>query len=436
MSRSWLQKLNIYYNLPLLFAVCWALPAAAETNMLRQILAPDTPRLSAGGIGAAILMLLPSALVLGWWFTRRYVQPLMALSRALQRSTGGTYDEVLDLRSSGNHAAGALVRRIQMVLRQAAERNRELTLQIEVKDRALVELAEANQRLVALSRQAGMAEVATNVLHNVNNVLNSLNVSATIVAGKLRESRVNKLTALADMLIDHSGEWDRFLRDDPKGQRVLPYLSNLGRHFEQERESMLTELEQLTKHVGHIKEIVSTQQSYARVAGVTERFALDDMVEDAIRILGDGLNRDGIELIRDFEEVPALQSNKHQVLQIVLNLLRNARQAIDEAGGGERRIHIWIRMHGADRVRLDVRDSGAGLTARNLTRIFTHGFTTRSQGHGFGLHSAAVSARQLGGGLWAESEGPGCGAVFTLELPLKPLKVKEEGSSDESAIRQ
>jgi len=389
-----------------------------------------------GGVPALLLLLLP-VMVIGWWFTRPYIRPLMALSRALQPTAGGTCDEVLALPCSGNHTVGQLVRRIQSVLRQAAERNRELTLQVETKDRALAELAQNNRRLAALSRQSGMAEVATNVLHNVGNVLNSLNVSAAIVAGKLRESRVNKLTTLADMLIDHSGEWDRFPREDPKGRRVLPYLGNLSRHFEQERESMLTELEHLTKHVGHIKEIVSTQQAYARVAGLTERFAPSELVEDAIRILGNGLDRNGIELVRDFEDVPALYSNRHQVLQIVLNLLRNARQAIEEAGSGDRSIRIRIRNHDAGRLRLEVRYSGTGLTARNLTRIFAHGFTTRHHGHGFGLHSAAMAAQQLGGGLWAESEGPGRGAVFTLELPYKPLKSKEEeGSNDESSIRQ
>jgi len=199
---------------------------------------------------------------------------------------------------------------------------------------------------------------------------------------------------------------------------------------------MLTELGHLTKHVGHIKEIVSTQQAYGRVAGLTELFAPSELVEDAIRILGNGFDRNGIELVRDFEDVPDLYCNRHQVLQIVLNLLRNARQAICESTGGERSIRIRVRNHSSGRLRLEVRDSGAGLTARNLTRIFAHGFTTRPEGHGYGLHSAATAAQQLGGGLWAESEGLGRGAVFTLELPYKPLKSKEEGSSDESSIRQ
>jgi signal transduction histidine kinase len=110
--------------------------------------------------------------------------------------------------------------------------------------------------------------------------------------------------------------------------------------------------------------------------------------------------------------------DKHSVFQILLNVLRNALQAIDAAAKDEKRIGVRICRHGVDRVRVEVSDSGIGLTAENLTRIFAHGFTTRSDGHGFGLHSAALAAKQLGGGLWAESEGPGLGATFTLELPM------------------
>jgi two-component system NtrC family sensor kinase len=59
-----------------------------------------------------------------------------------------------------------------------------------------------------------------------------------------------------------------------------------------------------------------------------------------------------------------------------------------------------------------------GIAPENLTRIFSHGFTTRTDGHGFGLHSAALAAQQMGGRLTAQSDGPGRGATFTLELPV------------------
>jgi len=314
----------------------------------------------------------------------------------------------------------ALVEAKETLEQRVRERTGELQEQIEAKDRAHTELAAAQQRLIELSRQAGMAEIATGVLHNVGNVLNSVNVSTSLVAGKIRESRVDNLVALIHMLEEHSGDLPEFLATDPKGQRALPYLAKLGGHFHSEREGLLKELELLSSHVGHIKQIVATQQSYAKVSGLVENVCLSDLVEDALRILDPGLTRHGIKVERDFEALPAIAADKHQILQILLNLLRNAKQALKEGDPeGEKAIRVSIRRLAESRMSLAVQDTGVGLPPENLTRIFGHGFTTRADGHGFGLHSCALAASQMGGSLRAESEGLGHGATFILEFPLK-----------------
>jgi len=309
------------------------------------------------------------------------------------------------------------------------ERTHELQEQVRAKEEAYAQLAEAQQHLMALSRQAGMAEVATGVLHNVGNVLNSVNVSATIVANKIRESRIGNLVALTGMLQEHSGELPDFLKHDPKGQRVVPYLAKLGSHLEEERQVMLRELELLTGHLGHIKEIVATQQNYAKVSGLIEVISLTDLVDDAIRIVEPGLPRHHILLERDYEATPPVAVDKHSVLQILLNLLRNAKQAIKDSDTPERRIQVCIRRWGEDRMRITVEDTGVGVAPETLTRIFSHGFTTKRDGHGFGLHSGANAARQLGGALWAESDGLGRGATFTLELPLSARETAREAQT-------
>jgi signal transduction histidine kinase len=310
--------------------------------------------------------------------------------------------------------------------RRVLERTRELQQQVGAKEEAYAQLADAQQRLMALSRQAGMAEVATGVLHNVGNVLNSVNVSATIVANKIRDSRIANVAALSGMLQEHSGDLPDFLTHDPKGQRVVPYLAKLASHLEQERQVMLRELELLTLHIGHIKQIVATQQSYAKVSGLIEVVSLADLVEDAIRIVEPGLGRHGIHLERVHEAVPPVAVDKHSILQILLNLLRNAKQALKDSDREEKSILVRIRRWGEDRIRISVEDTGVGLPPENLTQIFSHGFTTRRDGHGFGLHSGANAARQMGGALWAESDGPGRGATFTLELPMSARETVKE----------
>ncbi|MCC6590674.1 MAG: HAMP domain-containing protein [Bryobacterales bacterium] len=330
---------------------------------------------------------------------------------------------------AGQRANRALREANETLELRVLERTRELKEEVQAKEAAYAQLAEAQQRAIDLSRQAGMAEVATSVLHNVGNVLNSVNVSASIVAGKAKESRVENLLALAQMLERHASDLPDFLTHDAKGQRAIPYLVKLSKHLQEERQITLREAALLTHHVGHIKEIVARQQSYAKASGLIELISLSELVEDTIQIVRTGIERHGIQLACEFEDIPRVPLDKHSVLQILLNLLRNAIQAIKEGANPEKRIVIRVNRCDPNRYRIAVSDTGIGLPPENLTRIFSHGFTTRQDGHGFGLHSGANAARQMGGTLRAESDGPGLGATFTLELPINAQQTLKGVSS-------
>ena len=271
-----------------------------------------------------------------------------------------------------------------------------------------------------------MAEIATGVLHNVGNVLNSVNVSATLVAAKVRETRVDNLVSAVSMLQQNRGDLPEFLDHDPKGSRVLPYLEKLAQHFKQERTVLAQEVELLTNHVSHIKAIVATQQNYAKVSGLVEKIDLAVLARDVIQMVQSSCDRHQISLTQDFKQVPELLADKHKVVQILTNLLRNAKEAVKECADFQRRISVRVYQHREDCVRVQVKDSGVGLSPENLTRIFAHGFTTKANGHGFGLHSGALAAREMGGALFVESEGLGLGATFTLELPFKSGSSRHE----------
>ena len=129
----------------------------------------------------------------------------------------------------------------------------------------------------------------------------------------------------------------------------------------------------------------------------------------------------GIRVVREFDEVPLVSVDKHKVLQILVELIRNAKYACDESGKTDKLLTIRIGPT-ANGVRISVIDNGVGIAAENMQRLFTHGFTTRQSGHGFGLHSGALAAQELGGSLQAKSEGLGCGAAFILELPCSPAE--------------
>jgi PAS domain S-box-containing protein len=281
---------------------------------------------------------------------------------------------------------------------------------------SLVDISDL-KRAEELSRLSGMAEVATGVLHNVGNVLNSVNVTATFIAAKTRELRIDNLVASIQLLQQHAGDLSDFVARDPKGQRVLPYLAKLGNHFREKRQDLQTELDLLREHIEHIRRIVATQQNYAKASGLAEEISLPALVEDAFRMIQPGFDRHKIRFDREYENLPPVSTDKHSVLQILVNLLRNAKDAVTSANHPERAVRVRIRAHGGDRVRIEVTDSGVGLAPENLTGVFAHGFTTKQKGHGFGLHFGALAARHMGGSLWAESEGLGLGATFILELP-------------------
>ena len=262
-----------------------------------------------------------------------------------------------------------------------------------------------------------MAEVATGVLHNVGNVLNSVNVSATLVADHVRQTKAGNVAKVAAMLAQHQADLGAFVTQDPRGRMIPGYLATLAESLATEHRSVLDELEHLRKNVEHIKDIVAMQQSYARNSGFIETMPLVDVVEDALRINASALTRHDIELVRDFQLRPTISTDKHKIVQILINLVRNAKHACDEGGRSDKRITVRIAGD-AQRVRVSVSDNGAGILAENMDRIFNHGFTTKKDGHGFGLHSGALAAKELGGSLTVSSAGPGLGATFTLELPL------------------
>jgi PAS domain S-box-containing protein len=280
------------------------------------------------------------------------------------------------------------------------------------------QLDKLNRQLMSTSRLAGMAEVATGVLHNVGNVLNSVSVSATVVAERLRHSKIDKLQRATAMLRDKNGGLAEFLTGDPKGQVLPNYLATVADQMADERTKLVEKMDSLGKHVEHIKEIVAMQQSYAKVSGVYETLSVAGLVEDALRMNAAAFDRHGVNIVREFDQnTPPVCVDRHKVLQILVNVFRNAKYAMDEQDPPVKRLIVRVGSIGPDRVKIVVADNGIGIPIENITRIFNHGFTTRETGHGFGLHSGANAAKEMGGTLTALSEGIGKGAEFTLELP-------------------
>lgn len=307
---------------------------------------------------------------------------------------------------------------LQRAQRELQQQVNALQREINEREQAEEALRISQQKLLESSRLAGMAEVATGVLHNVGNVLNSVNVSASLVVEKLRRSKAPKLAKAAALLNSQNGNLADYLTQDPNGQKLPGYLSKLGEFFVAENADLLEEVDQLGRNIEHIKEVVAMQQSYAKVSGVFENLAAHHLVEDAISMNIGAFERHGVAVDRQFSAVPLVRVDRHKVLQILINLLRNAKYALDESKRPDKRITISVFPANEKSVQVVVADNGVGISPENLTRIFAHGFTTREEGHGFGLHSGALAAHAMGGSLSVASEGTGQGATFTLQLPV------------------
>jgi signal transduction histidine kinase len=275
------------------------------------------------------------------------------------------------------------------------------------------------RELLETSRQAGMAEIATGVLHNVGNVLNSVNVAAGTVTEKIRQSKVPALGKAVAMIQQHQQDLPAFLTADEKGKQIPTYLAKLADFMATEQDSMLGDLDRLHRSIDHIKQIVAAQQQFACKGEHKENVTLPQVLEEAIQINVPALDRHHVTIDKQYGACPAIFADKHQILQILVNLLSNAKKALDK-NTAERMITLAIETFDRDGrkfARVQVTDNGMGIAPGNLQKVFQHGFTTRSDGHGFGLHSSAITARHLGGSLSATSSGPGKGATFTLELP-------------------
>ncbi|MEO6279917.1 PAS domain-containing protein [Roseateles sp.] len=286
---------------------------------------------------------------------------------------------------------------------------------------AELEIATVHKQLIEASRLAGMAEIATNVLHNVGNVLNSVNISAGMVGDRLHNSKLKGLERAIALMDEHAADLGNYLTQDPRGKLLPTYLRELTPALRAEQVAMAEELAALVKSVDHIKEVIATQQSYAGAPRMVEPVDVNELLEDALRMNAGALTRHKVEVVKTLAELPPLMLDRHRMLQILVNLISNAKQALNSLQDRGPCIRLNAALAGdapALVLRIDVSDNGEGIETQNLTRVFSHGFTTRRNGHGFGLHSCVLAAQEMGGTLRVHSDGVDQGATFTLDIPI------------------
>ena len=363
-------------------------------------------------LGVAALVAWLGVIAYSFVFARGFVRPIRGMMDFTKDVAGGKLGARLDLAATGELAE---------LIDYLNQMSSELATREAAQQRAAVKEAELRGELMQVSRMAGMAEVATGVLHNVGNVLNSLNVSVSVVGDRLKQSKVGSLSRTVDMFGAHPEGLAGLLATE-KGKLIPQFLTTVAQRLVEENALVRSELASVATNVDHIKAIVATQQSYAQVAGVTEPVELASLLDDALHLSEASFARHKVELVKDYGDVPTLNTDRHKLLQIVINVISNARHALKSKGPAGQ-LCVKLERRG-DEVAIIVADTGIGISADNLSRVFQHGFTTKKGGHGFGLHSCANVVRELGGSIAAHSDGPGQGATFTVVLPISRSDVR------------
>jgi signal transduction histidine kinase len=373
-----------------------------------------------------LLSLLLELVIMYWVLQQQITRPLLDLTQATDKVAAGDFQVALN--TSRKDELGQLARSFQLMADEVRRREEALRqanegLEQRVEERTR-ELKDIHAQLVKTARQAGMAEIATNVLHNVGNVLNSVYTSAQVAKERMTGMRLEHVGRVANMLQERQGDLSSFLAQDERGRHLMPFLDKLGQNLVDERQEIVSLLEDVGRYTEHIGDIVKVQQNYARTPRLHESVNLADLVEDALRINSAGLTRHQVKVQRHLASIPPMLTDKHKVLMVLVNLVSNAKYAMDDVPVAERLLTVKLEQTTADRIHIVIHDNGMGIAPELLTRIFQYGFTTREEGHGFGLHSSALAAQELGGSLTVHSEGAGKGATFTLELPYTPVPGK------------
>jgi len=310
--------------------------------------------------------------------------------------------------------------------RQLEQANDTLMQEVEERKRIQAEREQLNRQLLERSRSVGMADVASTVLHNVGNVLNSINVSVDVAMRALKRVPIDDITLLTSLLQQHRHELAHYLSEDVRGKQIPSYLAMLAESVTQNQSLVETELIGLSRNIDHIRHVVDQQVHLARSERtMREPVRFQDLIEQALAIYRPTLERQGCEIVERYDKELEGLCDRHQIVQILVNLVSNAKNAMDVIPDKSHRLtlHLGVAPDRPGFVRFEIIDTGVGIASEYLPRLFTQGFTTRPDGHGIGLHSAALAAKNLGGALQARSEGQGRGAAFVLDLPLTPIEI-------------
>jgi signal transduction histidine kinase len=296
----------------------------------------------------------------------------------------------------------------------------EIRVELEEKNNLLNEtiqkLETTRNELVEKAHKAGMADLATGVLHNIGNILNSVNTSSDVIHETIHRSKINNFKKANQLLKDKKDNFEDFLLNDPRGKDLIQYYLKLEEPLDREYEKIKEQAKRLKDKVNLISEVIEAQQDYAKVGRVNEKISLKEVTKDALKLQAGSIDRHNINVQEDYNDTVEIHIQKSKFIHILINLFKNAKEAMEGRAPAEKELLIRT-WEDSEKVHLSITDNGEGIKTEHLNNVFNHGFTTKKEGHGFGLHTCANYMTEMGGEIKAQSEGEGKGTTFTVSFP-------------------
>jgi signal transduction histidine kinase/DNA-binding LacI/PurR family transcriptional regulator len=277
------------------------------------------------------------------------------------------------------------------------------------------ELISTQQELVAKAHKTGMADIATGTLHNIGNVLNSINTSIFMMKDIIQDSPLDDFQRANELLENHMKDLANFITNDPRGKKLLQFYLKLETPFNDLQSLIYNHLNRLMDRINLVNEIIIAQQNYAGARPISEELDLAEVIDDALKIQLASLEKYAIKIVKNYRSFPKTVVQRTKLLYILMNLFNNARDAMRDIPENQKTLTLTLDED-EESVYLQVSDTGQGIPPEIVKNIFVFGFTTKQEGHGFGLHSCANYMTEMGGRIWAESPGEGQGATFILQF--------------------
>ena len=281
-------------------------------------------------------------------------------------------------------------------------------------------LEDENQKLqcqvTEAAKHAASVAMTHSALENVADALTTANVMTGLVLNRVKSFAPTRIEQAGALIEQHVDDLAAFVRHDEQGRHLPAYLKSLASRISRENNLLKEEIGRLQTGIVAARDLVERQKDHTRLAQFLEPVQLNDILRDALLAVPMG---DDVQVVEAMDNaLPKVHADRRKLMQVMVNLLSNARHALRVSGKTALTLQVRTFLHD-DKVVLEIADNGCGIPPERIRRVFRRGNSAWAEGRGYGLYCSQQAAEEMGGELAAQSEGESSGATFRFALPLR-----------------